>query len=102
MDAGHGVVYAATALTLLFVIQYTLSSPWWRDQVGRTVVMKDVCLLALLVPSSVLMVWPHALTPLQAEWIGVSSIGGVAIAMAWRMAVWYRIRKPWPLRRRSR
>lgn len=98
-DTGDVVVWAATISVVLFVVQYTLSSPWWRDPVGRTVVAKDCALLCLLIPAVLVMVWPGLLDPVAGEIVGVTSLALVAAAMLWRSVVWWRIRPPFFVKR---
>lgn len=100
-DVENFCVFAAAFSVLLFTAQWTFSSPWWRDPVGRTVVAKDVALLVLLVPACCILVDPHLVTPLQWAVIGTASTGGIFVVMAWRCVVWWRIRKPWPFRPRA-
>jgi hypothetical protein len=100
-DAIDGVIWASTVLVLIFVVQYTLSAPWWRDPVGRTVVAKDICLLFLLIPACILLVWPHAFTPMEVAVIDLISLGGVAVVMVWRCVVWFKINPPWPFPHKS-
>jgi hypothetical protein len=96
IDVGDGLVIASTVSVLLFVLQYTFTSPWWDDPLGFTVVAKDLALLILLVPASLLLVWPHLLTPLGAIITEVTSLALITMTMVWRSVVWYRIKKPWP------
>lgn len=103
MDAVDGVIWAATASVVWFVLQYTLSAPWWRDPVGRTVIAKDLALLCLLIPACILLAWPSIFTQTDDEVIDLVSLGLVTVTMAWRSVVWWRIRPPrlpWkPIRR---
>lgn len=98
MDAYQVVLVAATAAVIWWTVQYTLSSPWWRDEVGRTFVLKDIALLGLLVPSCLLVPFPQLLTPFEAVTIGVCVLGGIFIIMAWRSVTWWKIQRPRPVR----
>lgn len=98
-DAVDGSVFAATVTVLVFTVQYTLSSPWWNDPIGRTVVFKDLALLILLIPASLSLIWPSWLSPISGAVLSVVSTALITIAMAWRSVVWFRIRKPWPFQR---
>lgn len=100
-DAVNGVIWASTVLVVLFVLQYTLAAPWWRDPVGRTVVAKDIALLFLLIPACILLVWPHALDIWAAAALELASLGGVAVVMVWRCIVWWKINPPWPFPHRN-
>jgi hypothetical protein len=99
VDAVDGAIWAAAISVILFVVQYTLSSPWWRDPVGRTVVLKDLAVLVLLLQICLLFLWPHLLTMTGELVLDLGSLVGVTLVMLWRMAVWYRIKPPTVLRR---
>jgi hypothetical protein len=91
-----GVVSAAAAI-VLFIVQYTVSAPWWLDPVGRTVVAKDAALLVLVGPNCLSILWPSLVSPMFIAWADISSLFLVAGLLAWRCIVWYRIQRPWPL-----
>jgi hypothetical protein len=94
LTAVSDVTLAATAAFLLFVVQYTLTSPWWKDRVGTTIVLKDIVLLCILVPGSLLVFFPHLITPVTSAWIDIFVLGGAAAVMCWRCVVWWLEKKP--------
>lgn len=94
LDIGQGFLAAATILLLWWILQYTLSAPWWKDDVGRTIVAKDACLLGLLVPSCMEQIWPALIDPFEALTIEVCVCAGICVTMAWRIEVWWRIKRP--------
>lgn len=80
-------------IILLFLAQYTAYSPWWRDPVGRTIVIKDGVMLLIALPA-VLSVWfnfnrfgSHA-----AGWVQVGALLGATVIMLWQVAVWYQVK----------
>lgn len=92
-------VVTSTVAVLLWSLQYTLTAPWWRDPVGRTIIAKDAALLVLLVPNCLSIFWRHYLPPLVIPWTDAASLILVTAAMLWRAVVWFRIAKPrisWP------
>ena len=93
-DSLDGATIAATLAIFLFVLQYTLTSPWWRDQVGTTIVVKDLALLAILVPSCAVLIWHSLLTVRQSAWISLIVLSLMTLVMLWRCVVWYRVSKP--------
>lgn len=101
LDAENGSVFSVTVAVFIFMVQWTLSSPWWKDHVGVTLVVKDLCLLVIFVPTCMMLAWPGVISPLTGAILGFSSLVGITVAMAWRSIVWYRIRRPWPLRQRA-
>lgn len=94
LDLLEAGVVTATAGVVVFIVQWTLTSPWWHDQVGRTVVAKDFALLVLLVPNCIRTFWHSALSPLFIGWMDAGALVAVAVIMVWRCLVWYRIEKP--------
>lgn len=94
LEAIKVTVWTSTASVLWFVLQYTLTSPWWRDPVGRTVIAKDGALLVLLVPSCLLLVWPQLFTMAERAAIELASLALITVFMAWRSVVWWRIKPP--------
>lgn len=96
-DAGNGAIFAATTAVVVSVVQWTVTSPWWKDHIGLTVILKDICLMVVLVPSSLLLIWPGLIGPLGAAILILCSMVGITLVLSWRCVVWYRIRRPWPL-----
>lgn len=86
---------AAFGITIvLWILQYTFTYPWWTDAIGRTLIFKDLCLLALVVPSVMRVLWPHLISLQVMANIDLGVITGIIVAMCWRIAVWYRIKPP--------
>lgn len=85
---------AFTASILVFVVQYTLTSPWWYDPVGSTIVLKDLLLLAILVPSSVAFLWPDLIDRLLMAEIDLAVLAAATLVMVSRCVVWWHIKRP--------
>jgi uncharacterized membrane protein YbhN (UPF0104 family) len=100
-DAVDASVIFATVVVFFVTGQWTASSPWWSDPIGSTVVVKDLALLVILIPSCVSIVWPGVVSPFEAAVIALASMLGISFALTWRAVVMWRIRKPWPFRRRD-
>jgi len=77
-----------------FVAVYTRLAPWWRNPIGRTLVIKDLLLAAALTPS-ILSIFVHfnRLTSHIAAWADVITFGAIAPVMIWRIAVWVKIHR---------
>lgn len=88
------VVVAATVSILWWVVQYTFTSPWWEDSVGRTFVFKDIFLLIILVLSCFSILWPNLLTVQEEVCIDLAVFGGITAVVAWRCVVFWRIHRP--------
>ena len=80
-----------------FVADYSRLAPWWRNPVGRTIVLKDLFLLGVisLVVMSVFFRFSR-LTSQVAGWVQIALLGGMAIAMLWRIIVFERIHRHKP------
>ena len=77
-----------------FVGQYTMLAPWWRNAIGRTLVIKDLLLMLILVPTVLSLFFQfNRLTSHIAAWIDIVFLGLLTPVMLWRMAVFYRIHR---------
>jgi hypothetical protein len=88
------VLIADIAAILTFVGDYSLLAKWWRNPIGRTLVLKDLFLLGVI-SLTVLSVFFHfsRLTSTAAGWLEVAMLGGMALAMLWRVVVFERIHR---------
>ena len=97
VDAENGAVITATLVVIESVLQWTASSPWWKDPIGSTFVVKDFALLVVLIPTTILLIWPDAISPFAGAVLLLASMIGITGAMVWRSVVLYKIQRPWPL-----
>lgn len=87
------VVLVADLVALAsFIVLYTMLAAWWRNTIGRTIVIKDLLLGAALTPS-VLSLFFHfsRLTSRVAGWVDVGLFAGIAVTMVWRDIVWWHV-----------
>jgi len=85
---------AALVTIAAFIGYYTKVAAWWRNAVGRTIVLKDIALILVLIPSVLsLFLRFNRLTSHIAAWFDVASFGAVPVIMCWRIAVWRKIHK---------
>ena len=84
------VMVAITA----FIADYSRLAKWWKNPVGRAVVMKDLFLLGVI-SLVVLSVFFHfsRLTSQVAAWIQIVLLAAMAVAMLWRIVVFERIHR---------
>jgi hypothetical protein len=77
-----------------FICDYSRLAQWWKNPVGRTIVMKDLFLLGVisLIVASVFFQFSR-LTSEVASWIQIVLLGGMAAAMLWRILVFERIHR---------
>jgi hypothetical protein len=79
---------------IAFIVQYTVLAPWWKNAIGRTIVIKDMLLALAFVPSLLsLFINFSRLTSRVAAWLDLAMFAGIAVAMAWRIVVWNRIQR---------
>ena len=88
---------ADMAAIVAFVADYSRLAPWWTNPVGRTIVIKDLFLLGVisLVVASVFFQFSR-FTSQVASWIQIGLLGGMAVAMCWRIVVFERIHRHGP------
>jgi hypothetical protein len=92
-----GALIADIVGITLFVADYSRLAPWWKNPIGRTIVLKDLLLLGVI-SQVVLSVFFHfsRLTSQVASWIQVGELIGMALAMLWRIWVFERIHRNRP------
>lgn len=94
-DLGDAAQWLVGIGTVLFIIQYTLYAKWWNNFIGRSVILLDVCLLAILGPSLATLADPGAQFYLTA-WYAYLETGALVLAaytVISRMWGWERLRR---------
>ena len=90
------VLVSGAVSVALFVAEYTWRTRGgcFRNDIGRTLVWKDLLLIACLLPS-ILSLFLHfnRLTSHIAAWVDVGLFGLLTPAMLWRIAVFERVHK---------
>ena len=91
------VVEVASVVTIAtFVGCYTwwTKGKCWRNPIGQTIVLKDIALVLVLIPSILSIFFSfNRLTSHIAAWFDVGSLALVPIIMVWRIAVFRKIHK---------
>jgi hypothetical protein len=88
------VLIAGVASILLFIGQYTRLAPWWREAVGRTIVIKDMLLVLVFIPTLLSLFFDlNRLTSHVVAWLDVVLLGLVTPTMLWRVWVWEKIHR---------
>ena len=78
----------------LFVAVYTLLAPWWRNPLGRTLVMLDILIGLALLPSVLSLFWHFSrLTSFVAAWCDVATFAAIAIVLFLRIPLWIRMHR---------
>jgi hypothetical protein len=77
-----------------FIVCYTMWASWWRDPIGRTIVIKDVLLLVAFVPP-ILSMFLHfnRFTSFIAAWVDIAMVGLIGLVMIWRIYAFWKIHK---------
>jgi hypothetical protein len=100
-DLTNDVVMAAFAASVLFIAVYTVLAPWWRSQIGRSLIVLDTGLALVLAPSVLHRLLGVTITEsLPFAWYYLASLALVAGSTLWR--TWIVARVQWQARRRPR
>lgn len=59
VDIGDLFEWTSVVCMIGFLIQYSIQAPWWRNFVGRSIVMLDIAILGLLIPACIELAKPH-------------------------------------------
>jgi hypothetical protein len=89
------VVEVASLVTIVaFVAYYSRLASWWSNPIGRTIVIKDIALILVLVPSILSIFFSfNRLTSHIAAWFDIASFGTIPVIMCWRIIVWRQIHR---------
>jgi len=87
------VVEVASVVTIAaFVACYSRWARWWTNPIGRTIVIKDIALIFVLLPSIMsIFLQFNRLSSHIAAWFDIASFAAVPVIMVWRIAVWRKI-----------
>ena len=86
------ILIADVVSIVAFVADYTRLAPWWRNPIGRTIVVKDILLVLVLIPSVLSLFFTFSrLSSHIAAWVDVVLLGSLAPVMLWRIVVWRRV-----------
>ena len=89
------VVEVASVVTITaFVGCYTwwTKGKCWTNPVGQTIVLKDIALILVLIPSLLsIFIDFNRLTSHIAAWFDVASFAMVPVIMVWRIVAWRKI-----------
>lgn len=75
-----------------WIALYTALAPWWRDPIGRTLVVKTALIAGLFIPTTLSLFFRLSrLDSYIVGWVDMALIGLVTPVMLWRSAVWWRL-----------
>ena len=82
----------AIASIVIFVAVYWRLAPWWRNPIGRTIVIKDLALLLALIPGVLsLFLDFNRLSSRVAAWFDLACLTSIGVIMLWRTVVWIKV-----------
>lgn len=88
------VLISGEVSILAFIAQYTRLAKWWCSPVGRTIVIKDILLVLVLIPSILSLFFQFSrLSSHIAAWVDIVLLGLVTPVMWWRVWIWERIHR---------
>lgn len=94
--AGHAAIQGVFYSALLFVLAVSTFWPWWKSQLGWSIVAKSIA-LAIAVFPAMLAYWfgPQVYTrALWLRWAAIGALWTIPLILAWRLAViWQAQRK---------
>jgi len=89
-----GDLIADLIAVALFTAVYTFLAPWWRNPIGRTLVLLDILLGMAVLPSALSLFWHFSrLTSLVAAWLDVSVFAAIAVLLLLRIPLWIRLHR---------
>ena len=95
IDLAFKVVEVASVVAIVaFITCYSRWAAWIRNPIGRTIVLKDIALVLVLIPSILsIFVNFNRLTSHIAAWFDIGSFALVPVIMVWRTFVFWKIHK---------
>ena len=88
------VLIADVVAIAAFIAIYWRLAPWYKNPIGRTIVIKDILLLLVLIPSVLSLFFSfNRLTSHVAAWLDIAMLALLAPTMVWRCAVWLKIHR---------
>lgn len=79
---------------VLFTAVYTVLAPWWRNPVGRTLVVLDILLGLAVIPSLLSLFFQFSrLTSYLAAWFDTGIFALIALALLQRIPLWIRLHR---------
>jgi hypothetical protein len=94
LDALRIVLVTGLVSLFAWVGVYTKLAPWWRNVIGRTMVIETILIGLVFIPSTLSAFFNfNRLDSRIAGWVDVGLIGLVTPVMIWRVILWLRMAK---------
>lgn len=79
---------------VLFTAVYSLLAPWWRNPIGRTLVIMDILVGVAVLPTVLSLFWSfNRLTSLISAWCDVGTFAAIAIVIIMRIPLWIKLHR---------
>lgn len=97
------VLITGVASITTFATCYSRWAAWWSNAIGRTLVIKDILLIAVMSLSILSLFFKfNRLTSHIAAWLDIAILGAITPVMVWRTVVFWKIHRDgrpaaWPL-----
>lgn len=93
-DVGNVAIWASAVFIVIFTIQYSVLSPWWRHFIGITIIGEGMAILAIYIPTLMVLAGagPYTGTAWYL-WLTVVIVVATAFFMGTRIVVWESIRR---------
>lgn len=79
---------------VFWIALYTALAPWWRNSIGRTIVIKSVIIAMIFIPTMLSLFFNlNRFDSRITGWVDAILIFLVTPAMIWRSIVWWKLHK---------
>lgn len=77
-----------------FITCYSYWAPWWKDEIGRTIVVKDLLLVLAFVPTLLSVFFRfNEMASRVVAWFDFAVIALISPVMIWRTVVFWKIHR---------
>lgn len=88
-DLGVILVQVTFWVCVVFIISTSIFWPWWKTDLGWTIILKTACLGAILLPPNLTLIFGINTTSFFWRWESVATFAGIAMTIIWRgIVIW--------------
>ena len=96
-DLGDIAIWISSIGIVIWVVQYSLLSPWWKDTIGITMIGEALIILAIYIPTLLALADPAGFAGFATAgwylWLTAAIVIAGAVFIVTRIVVWERIRR---------
>jgi hypothetical protein len=85
-------VEAVFYTALAFTAAVSCFWPWWKSQLGWTIVAKSLALAVATLPA-MLFYWYSGRSPAWLDWVSVCALWSIPVILAWRAYVLWQVQR---------